>query len=193
MAANVEQAGRICPQASPTWKVGDSRNVAALAGGRYDFLFSCPPYFDLEVYSDDPADLSNAGDYPTFLGAYRAVVAACCGMLKPDRFACFVVGDVRDKSGLYRNFVADTVAAFRDAGLGLYNDAVLVTAAGSLPLRVGRQFSAARKLGKTHQNVLVFVKGDPKKAAAAVGPVDVADPAAVFGDVVENGNSAAGD
>ena len=31
----------------------------------------------------------------------------------------------------------------------------------------------AIKLGKTHQNVLVFVKGDGKKATQACGPIDV--------------------
>jgi len=31
-------------------------------------------------------------------------------------------------------------------------------------MRADRQFSAARKLVKTHQNVLVFCKGDPRKA-----------------------------
>lgn len=43
---------------------------------------------------------------------------------------------------------------------------------GSLPIRVGRQFTAARKLGRTHQNVLVFCKGDPRKATEAGGPVE---------------------
>ena len=31
----------------------------------------------------------------------------------------------------------------------------------------GKQFSASRKLGKTHQNILVFIKGDGKKAKLA--------------------------
>ena len=44
----------------------------------------------------------------------------------------------------------------------LYNEAILVTAVGSLPIRVAKQFAGYRKLGKTHQNVLVFFKGDPK-------------------------------
>ena len=34
---------------------------------------------------------------------------------------------------------------------------------GNLPMRVGRSFSSGRKIGKQHQNVLVFYKGDPKK------------------------------
>jgi len=96
-------------------------------------------------------------------------------LLKNDRFALFVVGEVRDKKGNYHDFVGDTIQAFRDAGLNYYNEAILVTQAGSLPLRAGKQFSSSRKLGKTHQNVLVFVKGDGKRAATACGEVDVTD------------------
>ena len=111
-------------------------------------------------------------DYAAFLAAYRAIIAACVGMLKDDRFACFVVGDIRDKKGFYRRFVSDTEQAFEDAGARLYNEAVLVTAVGSLPIRVGKQFESGRKLGKTHQNVLVFCKGDPKRATEAIGVVE---------------------
>ena len=50
-----------------------------------------------------------------------------------------------------------------------------MTAVGSLPIRVGKQFESGRKLGKTHQNVLVFVKGDPRKATQACGPVEIGD------------------
>jgi len=159
--ANEKQAAEIVPQKPPRWIAGDSRNVKQLAPGEYDFIFSCPPYADLEVYSDDPADLSTL-DYWEFLTAYRQIIADCVSMLKPNRFACFVVGDVRDKKGFYRNFPAHTIDAFQDAGMTLYNEAILVTAVGSLPIRVGKQFGGYRKLGKTHQNVLVFFKGDPK-------------------------------
>lgn len=173
--ANYTQAQAICPQRVPTWHTGDSRNIGEIAPGAYDLVFSCPPYADLEVYSDDPRDLSTM-DYTDFLAAYRAIIAAAVDMLKPDRFACFVVGDIRDKKGFYRNFVSDTIAAFQDAGAKLYNEAILVTAIGSLPIRIGRQFEGYRKLGKTHQNVLVFCKGDPGKAVAACGPVEVSLP-----------------
>lgn len=162
---------------APAWHVGDSRQIGRrLADVEADFVFSCPPYADLERYSDDPADLSTM-DYPAFLTAYREVIAGAVGQLKPDRFACFVVGDVREKrgTGVYRNFVADTIEAFLDAGTHLYNEAILLTAYGSLPIRAGKQFAASRKLGKTHQNVLVFVKGDWKRAVAACGDVDVSD------------------
>jgi hypothetical protein len=176
ISANREQARAIVPDRLPTWIVGDSRNVAKLAAGPFDFLFTCPPYYDLEVYSDDPRDISTAGDYAGFLEAYRDIIAQSVGLLAEDRFACIVVGDVRGgKEGYYHGFVEDTVRAFEDAGARKYNEAILITAVGSLPIRAGKQFEAGRKLGKTHQNVLVFCKGDPRKATEAVGPVDVYD------------------
>lgn len=167
IAANEAQmalAGALAPQ----WLCGDSRNITGIAPGAYDMVFSCPPYADLEVYSDDPRDLSTL-KYSEFCAAYRQIIAASCAMLKPESFACFVVGDVRDRRGNYYGFVPDTARAFQDAGLHFYNEAILVTAAGSLPMRAGRAFESGRKLGKTHQNILVFVKGDGKRATARQG------------------------
>jgi hypothetical protein len=176
VAANRTQAEGICAAPLPEWVCGDS-TVTLDDAPTSDFVFSCPPYGDLEVYSDDPQDLS-AMDWPAFLVAYRAIIAKACGKLKQDRFACFVVGDFRDKRGNYRNFVSETIRAFLDAGLELYNEAILVTSVGSACMRVTKQFSASRKFAKTHQNVLVFVKGDGKKAAQAIdreSPLPVAN------------------
>lgn len=168
VAANREQAAAICPENAPHWVIGDSAvTLAALPSTPADMVFSCPPYGDLEVYSDDPADLS-AQEWPQFLASYRAIIAASVARMAPDSFAAFVVGEFRDKKGMYRNFVGETVAAFEDAGARFYNEAILVTAVGSLPIRVGKQFKSARKLGKTHQQMLVFVKGCPKKATAKI-------------------------
>ena len=178
IAANRAQADAICGDPMPCWHEGDSRNLARLAEGcAADFVFSCPPYGDLERYSDDPRDLSTM-PYAEFLAGYREIIAASIALLKPDRFACFVVGDFRDKTGCYRGFPWHTCQAFEDAGARLYNEAVLLTAIGSLPIRVGKQFEASRKLGKTHQNVLCFVKGDPRAATAAVGSCETGDPEA---------------
>ncbi len=165
--ANLRQLD-IAAEPKPDWRNADSRDIARVCFDvQADMVFSCPPYADLEVYSDDPADLSTLG-YDAFLESYRHIIKETCSLLKDNRFACFVVGDVRDKKGNYRNFTGDTVEAFRSAGLHFYNEAILVTAVGSLPVRVGKQFAAGRKLGKTHQNVLVFVKGDGKKATQAM-------------------------
>ncbi|HEY5865361.1 MAG TPA: hypothetical protein VI542_07385, partial [Candidatus Tectomicrobia bacterium] len=160
----------------PQWVVGDSLELDSLLppDAQYDFLWTCPPYGDLERYSDDPQDISTM-PYATFLEAYRRIIAASVARLKADRFAAITVGDIRAPDGCYRNFISDTITAFQEAGARLYNEAILVTAAGSLPLRAGIPFTSSRKLGKTHQNVLVFVKGDARKATAACGTVEVAE------------------
>ena len=159
----------------PEWINGNSQEIDNLVGSiEADLVFSCPPYVDLEVYSDNPEDLSTMA-YDDFKKAYFEIIKKSCAYLKNDRFACFVVGEVRDKKGNYLNFVGDTVEAFRAAGLEFYNEAILVTCVSSLPMRAGGVFSASRKLGKTHQNVLVFVKGCGKKAAEFCGPVETRD------------------
>lgn len=160
--ANKAQGKSLCTGFEPQWICGDSLHEIDNAP-EADFVFSCPPYGDLEVYSDLPDDLS-AMEWPEFLKAYREIIRKACAKLRQNRFACFVVGDFRDGNGNYRNFVSETIAAFVDAGMSFYNEAILVTSVGSASMRVTRQFNAGRKLCKTHQNVLVFVKGCGKKA-----------------------------
>ncbi len=158
---------------NPNWYCGDSRDIVSiLPNTLHDFIFTCPPYADLEVYSYDPKDLSTL-DYEEFKSVYSEIIKKTCSKLKENRFACIIVGEVRDKKGNYYNFVGDTIQAFLDAGLKYYNEAILVTSVGSLPIRAGRIFSLGRKIGKTHQNILVFVKGDGKKAAQECGEVDL--------------------
>ena len=168
IAANEDQAALIVRDQGPrpVWVRGDSALVLRTAPAA-DFLWSCPPYGDLEQYSRDPADLSTMA-YPAFLEAYKTIIRRAAARLRPNRFAAWVVGEFRDSMGMYRNFVGDTIEAFRAAGMAYYNEAILITAIGSLPIRAGKQFTVSRKLGKTHQNLLVFVKGDPKAAAAAI-------------------------
>jgi len=166
--ANRAQGAALCEgKPMPEWVCGDSMNEVEKAP-EADFIFSCPPYGDLEQYSEQREDLS-AMPHKDFVIAYRTIIFRACKRLRENRFACFVVGDFRDGKGNYRNFVSETIAAFQDAGLALYNEAILVTSVGSASMRVTRQFSAGRKLCKTHQNVLVFVKGDGRKAADICG------------------------
>ena len=155
------------------WICGNSLKVKKLVGeeNKFDLLFSCPPYYDLEVYSDNTDDLSNLSSYDEFLMMYKKIIYRSCSLLNDDSFACFVVGDIRDKQGFYRNFVGDTVQAFREAGLNYYNELILINSAGSLPIRINKQFNAGRKIGKRHQNILIFYKGDPKNIKDKFGDV----------------------
>ena len=165
--SNSEQGDRICPDNKPVYIIGDSQQVLYENIIETDFVFSCPPYGDLEVYSDLPADLSNM-TLDNFHYAYKRIINLACRQLHRDRFACFVVGDYRDKAGHLQNLISATITAFQHAGLKLYNHAILLTPVGTAALRASRQFNGGRKLCGTHQHVLVFVKGDWKAATAYV-------------------------
>lgn len=134
----------------------------------FDFVFTCPPYFDLEKYSDHKRDLSNM-PYDEFLEAYEEIILKACNKLKNNKFACFVVGDIRDKKGVYRDFIGATKKAFANAGLHLYNEMIFVENPASAALRCQRVFDSTRKVTKTHQNVLVFYKGNPKTIKSDFG------------------------
>jgi DNA modification methylase len=147
-----------------TWILGDSTKMNDLLPPeeKYDFVFSCPPYYDLEVYSQDPSDISTCQTYEQFFLKYQLIISKALARLRDDRFACFVVGDMRDKSGFYRKFHSHTINAFEGCGAKLYNYMILLNAIGTLPVRTSRIFPISRKVGKAHQDVLVFYKGNPK-------------------------------
>ena len=165
IAANEEQAREIISKDPvPKWVCGNSMTTLPTAP-MADMIFSCPPYFDLEQYSDHGEDLSAMG-WSEFCASYERIIYLACERLKPNRFAAFVVAEIRDKStGFFRDFLGVTTTCFREAGLHYYNEAILLTAVGSAAIRVSRQFDGGRKLCKTHQNILIFVKGDCKLAA----------------------------
>lgn len=171
--ANVINA-ECCTNERPVWICGDSREIQSLVPGEYDFIFTCPPYGDLENYSDDPRDISNM-PAEDFDAVYTEILHNAVSMLCDNRFACVVVGNYRDKRGYLRDLVGLTVRAMESAGMRYYNDFVLVTPIGSLPIRAGKAFTSSRKMGRTHQYCLCFVKGDPKKAAERLGEVEIPD------------------
>jgi len=158
--ANREQAEQIVPDKQPHWYLGDSNKMDSILPNNFqaDLIFSCPPYHDLEQYTDDMDDLSNMS-WDTFKRTYSGIIAKCILKLKPNRFACFVISEIRDEAGSYKGLVPYTIQAFVNNGARYYNELILVNVAGSLPIRIAGQFTH-RKIGRTHQNVLVFYKGD---------------------------------
>jgi len=158
--SNEEQALKLTPDNLPTWLTGDSNIILddlKAIGETFDFIFTCPPYADLEVYSDLEGDISNMS-YKDFMSAYSSIIKKSCELLNTGGLACFVVGDVRDNHGYYIDFISHTKRCFLDCGMKLYNEAVLLQPLGTAMLRAPRVFTASKKLTKTHENVLIFKK-----------------------------------
>jgi DNA modification methylase len=156
--SNREQAMDILPiENQPQWYVGDSNELLNDNWNiEFDMVMSCPPYADLEVYSDLEGDISNK-PYKQFLELYESIIAKTCKLLKVGGYACFVVGEVRDKNGFYIGFVPDTIKAFEKCGMKFYNEAILLNAIASASMRANGNMKS-KKLVKVHQNILVFKK-----------------------------------
>lgn len=160
--SNEEQAAEIInddDEVKPTWIVGDSNKVLDTLADSYDLMFTCPPYADLEVYSDLPEDLSNM-NYKQFSETYASIIKKSASKLKRGGYAAIVVGEIRrkdDKDGAYLGLVPMTIQYCMEAGLKFYNEAILLNGLGSAAMRAEGNMKS-RKLVKIHQNVLVFKK-----------------------------------
>lgn len=158
--ANYSNAHEIKIKDNINWINDDAMNMDQyVEDGTQDLFFICPPYFDLEVYSDEEGDISNM-NYDNFTKFYSEIVRKGARKVKENRFAVVVISDVRDKkTGLYRDLVGVTKSAMAEAGFGFYNDVVLINGMGSSALRI-RKNMVNRKMVRTHQSVLVFYNGD---------------------------------
>lgn len=170
--AQAAPAGRVTPE----WVLGDSRErLKDMPSESFDMAIGCPPYYDLEQYSDAEGDLSRLS-YKEFDAAMADTLREVGRTLKPNTFACFVVGSVRATQERNESRILDMRRCMTDAaaaaGMWLYHDAVLLDPIGNAAMRSGRPFRSTRMLTRTHQEVLVFVKGDRREAVARLGDVE---------------------
>ena len=151
----------------------DGRNVLKhIPEDSQDLLFSCPPYFDLEIYSDLPNDASNQKEYNDFLNILDNAFSNSIKCLKENRFAVIVCGDVRDKKGNYYRLPDHIKGIFEKNGMPLYNELILVQSVGNGALRANI-YMGNRKVVKMHEQVLVFFKGDTKKIKETFPKIEI--------------------
>ena len=114
----------------PNWIVGDSKKELFGLDQDYDFVLTCPPYHDLEKYTDNPNDLSNM-EYPKFIKNLETILYESQLKLKDNRFFAIVVSEIRElpttrnyKIGKYKGFVSDVVKMCERHNLHFYNDMI---------------------------------------------------------------------
>lgn len=148
------------------WICDDSDNALNKLEDKYDMIFTCPPYYNLEQYTTNPLDLSRLPNYSDFLYKYSSILYKTTQRLKDNSFLVIVVSEVRADArdianSAYIGLVPDTIHILRDTcSLHYYNEIILENNIGSLPIRAPKQFDRTRKIGRHHQNILVFYKGD---------------------------------
>jgi len=121
----------------------------------FDCAITCPPYFNLEVYSDQQDDISNLGSYAEFNASMYLCAHAHKHRMKPGSFVCIIVGLFRDKKGELIDFPADTVENFRDAGFIYWQNIILSKNFASAAVRASNAWKG-HKLVPRHENLLIF-------------------------------------
>jgi DNA modification methylase len=151
---------------SINYQCSDGTILSGCADNSCDFAISCPPYYDLEQYSDLPNDLSNMPDYKTFDESMLRCAQAHFRVMKPGAFVCIVtcpfrVGGNKDENEL-RDFPGDTISNFREAGFMLWQKIVLSRNFASAACRSTTSWKG-KKLVPRHEELLVFRKPEEAK------------------------------
>jgi DNA modification methylase len=162
--ANKEDLHLANKEFAPVWEVGSSlEKMRFIPDHSFDFVFTCPPYWNLEIYGASDDDISNLS-WPDFIAALSEVINLSYRKLDDDRFFCIVVGDVRDKDGFLKPLLSSVVQLAEEANFKLYNHLVTADIIGSGAMIMKQRFSVSRKVVSKHQHCLVFIKGNPKTA-----------------------------
>ncbi|MBR2140899.1 MAG: ParB N-terminal domain-containing protein [Rickettsiales bacterium] len=95
--ANRDNAKEVCENLQPVYICGDSNKILdTIENEKFNMCLSCPPYVDLEKYSDNADDLSNM-NYNDFITVYQSIIKKLYDKLKDNSFVVWVIGEVRDK------------------------------------------------------------------------------------------------
>lgn len=118
-----------------------------------DFAFSSPPYFDLEVYSDEPTQCFNK--FPKLEdwleGYVRETIKNIYYMLKPGRYYAVNIADFKVGGGTVIAYVDEWIRISTEEGMPLFDTVYLGVTA-----RAGSKEQAAGELKK--ENILIFKK-----------------------------------
>lgn len=123
----------------------------------FDFSYTCPPYYDLEIYSAVDGDMSNVSSYEEFLTMLRASIETTYRGLKAGKLFVMVVGNFRDKKGILRHFNGDVVRLAKEVGFHLHDELIFWGASDVAYQRLGA-FAVNRKSVRVHEYILVLKK-----------------------------------
>lgn len=128
----------------------------------FDFSYTCPPYYDLEVYSEMAGDMSNAESYYVFLDMIKQSLEVTYRGLKPGALCAWVVGNFRDKNGCLTHFNGDLVRIGQSIGFQLWDELIFWGASNAAFQRSG-QFEANRKSVRVHEYIVILKKPERSK------------------------------
>lgn len=135
--------------------------------GKFDLVFSCPPYYKVEEYLDydlkpPEGELNSFHSYDIFRDTLFAGYKKSILHLNDNCFFVVMTGDSRDNKGAYYGVEADHELFFRSQGLHIYNKIIYLECEFTR-LAQAKVTLNSRKFPKREQKILVFYKGDISK------------------------------
>lgn len=122
----------------------------------FDGVYSCPAYFDLEVYEGDKG-IDKCESWETFLQAYRVIWDRIIDAAPSGTKFAIQVGDWRKKH-VYYPLCWETERIFFEAGCQMFDKVIL---SRKKVTKIKIQLPQAKRLGytvKLHEYLLVFKK-----------------------------------
>ena len=133
--------------------------------GKFDLIFSCPPYYKVEKYVDyegviPEGEINSLPTYKVFRDTLFAGYKKAIESLNDNCFFVVMTGDSRDKNGCYYCSESETELFFKSQGLSVYNKIVYLECEFTR-LAQAKITLNYRKFPKREQKIIVAYKGDP--------------------------------
>ncbi len=158
---------------SAQWIKSDSSTFTP--PGRFDLVFTCPPYYRVEKYLDydgqpPEGEINSLDSYEKFrdtlFAGYREAIEA----LNDNRFFVVMIGDSRGKNGGYYCHESETEIFFKEQGLSVYNKIIYLECEFTR-LAQAKKTLNYRKFPKREQKIIVAYKGNPEAIKELYAPL----------------------
>jgi len=166
------QMGLTSARGGPSIHCGDARDLLKyVKPNSVDLVITSPPYWNVlgrhrtadrkstQDYGDQPLDLGRVRSYEEFLVALGDVFAAVLTTLKPGRYCCVVVMDIRQKGKLY-SLHSDVIQKMQSVGY-LYDDLIIWDRRHEYNYFRPLGYPAVFRINKAHEFILIFQKAQP--------------------------------
>lgn len=133
-----------------------------------DFVITSPPYWDILLqertadykdirhYGEDERDLGKIRSYDAFLTALAGIFEKVYAALKPGKYCCVVVMDLRKKDRFYP-YHADLAARMQDIGF-IFDDIIIWDRRQEYNNLRPLGHPAVFRINKVHEYILIFKK-----------------------------------
>lgn len=134
----------------------DSRSMHQAADDSADFTLTSPPYYDVEYYGDEQAQLGTADSYEEFLFNLKLIMRENYRALKRGAFCVYFVNDFR-RRGRFHAYHSDIILLGEECGFVMH-DIMIVDLGRSMRSLFASQIVEQKILPKRHEYGLVFLK-----------------------------------